>query len=59
MPKTNVRKNESIEDALKRFKRDLSRSGTLAEVRKRKYYKSKSEERKEKIRARTRKSRTD
>jgi small subunit ribosomal protein S21 len=55
MPKTNVRKNESIEDALKRFKRDLSRSGTLAEVRKRKYYKSKSEERKEKIRASKRK----
>ena len=48
MPKTKVKENESIESALRRFKRDLSRSGTLAEVRKRKYYKSKSDIRKEK-----------
>ncbi|MCF7925478.1 MAG: 30S ribosomal protein S21 [Candidatus Izimaplasma sp.] len=48
MPKTKVKENESIESALRRFKRDLSRSGTLAEVRKRKYYKSKSDLRKEK-----------
>ena len=38
MPKTIVRKEESIEDALRRFKRDVSRSGTLAEARKREYY---------------------
>lgn len=38
MPKTIVRDKESIEDALRRFKRDVSRSGTLAEVRKREYY---------------------
>ena len=35
MTKTVVRDNETIEDALKRFKRDVSRSGTLAEARKR------------------------
>ncbi|VEU81007.1 30S ribosomal protein S21 [Haploplasma axanthum] len=38
MPKTVVRDTETIEDALRRFKRDVSRSGTLAEVRKRAYY---------------------
>ncbi len=38
MPKTVVREKESIDDALRRFKREVSRSGTLAEVRKREYY---------------------
>lgn len=38
MAKTVVKDTESIEDALRRFKRDVSRSGTLAEVRKRTYY---------------------
>ena len=38
MPKIVVRETESIEDALRRFKRDVSRSGTLAEARKREFY---------------------
>ena len=38
MAKTVIRDNESIEDALRRFKRDVSRSGTLQEARKREYY---------------------
>jgi small subunit ribosomal protein S21 len=38
MPKTVVKENETIEDSLRRFKRDVSRSGTLAEARKREYY---------------------
>ena len=38
MPKTVVREKETIDDALRRFKREVSRSGTLAEVRKREYY---------------------
>lgn len=38
MAKTVVRSNETLEDALKRFKRDVNRSGTLAEARKREYY---------------------
>jgi small subunit ribosomal protein S21 len=38
MPKTVVKDNENIEDALRRFKRDVSRSGTLQEARKREYY---------------------
>ncbi len=36
--KTVVKDNETLEDALRRFKRDVSRSGTLAEARKREYY---------------------
>ncbi len=38
MAKTIVKENESIEDALRRFKRDVSRSGTLAQARKKEYY---------------------
>ena len=38
MAKTVVRENETIEDALRRFKRDVSRAGILAEARKREYY---------------------
>jgi small subunit ribosomal protein S21 len=38
MAKTVVRENESIEDALRRFKRDVSRAGNLAQARKKEYY---------------------
>ena len=51
MPKTVVRDNETIEDALKRFKRDVSRSGTLAEARKREHFLKPSDVRKMKKRA--------
>ena len=51
MPKTVVRENESLEDALKRFKRDVARAGTLAELRKREYYLKPSDIRKMKKRA--------
>ena len=46
MTKTNVRKNESIEDALLLFKRTVSKSGTMHEVRKREYYDKPSVKRK-------------
>ena len=32
MAKTVVRENESLDDALRRFKRQVSRTGTLAEA---------------------------
>ncbi|CDQ18045.1 30S ribosomal protein S21 [Halobacillus litoralis] len=48
---TRVRKNESLEDALRRFKRDVSKSGTLAEYRKREYYDKPSVRRKKKSEA--------
>ena len=38
MAKTVVRENESLDDALRRFKRKVSRTGTLAEARKREFY---------------------
>ena len=38
MAKTVVKKNESLDDALRRFKRTVSKSGTLAEYRKREFY---------------------
>jgi len=51
MAKTVVRDTETIEDALRRFKRDVSRSGTLAEARKRKYYEKPSAVKKARRRA--------
>lgn len=48
---TKIRKNESLEDALRRFKRNVSKSGTLAEYRKREYYEKPSVRRKKKSEA--------
>ena len=38
MAKVIVKENEQLDDALRRFKRQVSRSGTLVEARKREYY---------------------
>ena len=46
MSKTVVRKNESLDDALRRFKRSVSKSGTLQEYRKREFYEKPSVKRK-------------
>lgn len=51
MAETRVRKNESLDDALRRFKRTVSREGKLAEVRKRKHYVKPSVRRKKKSEA--------
>lgn len=48
---TRIRENESIEDALRRFKRTVSRNGTLSEYRKREYYEKPSVRRKKKSEA--------
>lgn len=48
MAKTIVRDNETIEDALRRFKRDVSRSGNLAQARKKEYYEKPSVTKKQK-----------
>jgi len=48
---TKVRKNESIEDALRRFKRSVAKSGTMAEVKKRRHYEKPSVKRKHKSEA--------
>ena len=51
MSKTVVRKNESLEDALRRFKRTVSKSGTIPEARKREFYEKPSVKRKKKSEA--------
>ena len=56
MPKTVVRENESIEDALKRFKREVSKAGNLASARKKEYYIKPNEQRKIKQRANRKKN---
>ena len=51
MSEIRVGENESLESALKRFKRKCARSGVLAEVRKREYYDSPSVKRRKKSEA--------
>ncbi len=46
MSEIKVGDNESLENALKRFKRQCSRSGIMGEARKRKYYEKPSVKRK-------------
>ena len=46
-----VGENESLESALKRFKRKCARSGVLAEVRRREHYEKPSIKRKKKAEA--------
>jgi len=38
MARVLVKDNEQLDDALRRFKRQVSRNGTLLEARKREYY---------------------
>lgn len=38
MAKVIVKENEVLDDALRRFKRQVSRNGTLQEARKKEYY---------------------
>jgi len=46
-----VKENETIDSALKRFKRQCAKSGVLAEVRKREHYEKPSVKRKKKSEA--------
>jgi len=38
VPRVEIKANEALDDALRRFKRQVSRNGTLAEARKREFY---------------------
>ena len=51
MSEVRIRDNESLESALKRFKRITARSGILAEARKREHYEKPSVKRKKKAEA--------
>ena len=50
MPKVDVRANEPIEKALRRFKRKLEREGVLRQLRDRKHYEKPSERKRRKKR---------
>lgn len=51
MSEVRVGKNESIENALRKFKRQTARAGILAEARKREHYEKPSVKRKKKSEA--------
>ncbi len=51
MPEIKVGKNESLDNALKRFKKQCSKTGILSEVRKREHYEKPSVRRKKKSEA--------
>ncbi|MGI5889096.1 MAG: 30S ribosomal protein S21 [Oscillospiraceae bacterium] len=51
MAEVRVREGESLDSALRRFKRSCQRSGVLAEVRKREHYEKPSVRRKKKSEA--------
>ena len=48
MPLIKVREDESLENALKRFKRKCEKSGILTEIKKRQHYEKPSTKRKRK-----------
>lgn len=51
MSEVKVGKNESLESALRRFKKSIQKAGVLAEVRKREHYEKPSVRRKKKSQA--------
>ncbi|SFJ09081.1 30S ribosomal protein S21 [Thermoflavimicrobium dichotomicum] len=57
MVETRVRKNESLDSALRRFKRSCAKHGILSEIRKRERYEKPSVRRKKKAEAARKKRR--
>ena len=51
MSEIRLKENESLDSALKRFKRSCARDGVMAEVRKREHYEKPSVKRKKKSEA--------
>jgi len=56
MAEIKVGENESLDNALRRFKRQCARSGVMSEVRKREHYEKPSVKRKKKSEAARRKN---
>jgi small subunit ribosomal protein S21 len=52
LPEIEIRKDESFESALRRFRRKIEQEGILREVRDRKHYEKPSERRRKKARQR-------
>jgi small subunit ribosomal protein S21 len=57
MAGVRVKEHESIESAIRRFKKQCEKAGILAELRKREHYEKPSVRRKKKAAAKRRKSR--
>lgn len=51
MAEIHIKDNESLDNALRRFKRSCAKSGVIAEVRKREHYEKPSVKRKKKSEA--------
>lgn len=51
MSEVRIKDNETLDSALRRFKRSCAKDGTLAEVRKREHYEKPSVKRKKKAEA--------
>ena len=51
MSEVYVKENESLDNALKRFKRSWAKAGVLADLRKKEYYQSPSVKRRKKSEA--------
>lgn len=49
MTGVKIRENETIEEAIRRFKRECERDGILKEIKKREFYESPSVKRKRKM----------
>ena len=51
MSEVRVKENESLDSALKRFKRSCAKSGVMSDLRKKEYYQSPSVKRRKKSEA--------
>ena len=51
MSEIRIKENESLDNALRRFKRQCARAGVLTEIKKREHYVKPSEKRKKKSEA--------
>lgn len=58
MSEVKIRENETLDSALRRFKRSCARSGVLSELRKREHYESPSVKRRKKSEAARKRKKT-
>lgn len=59
LAQVQVRQNESLDQALRRFKKQLQQSGILKEAREHEHYEKPSDKRRKQEQARRRKARTE
>lgn len=59
MAQVQVRQNESLDQALRRFKKQLQQSGILKEAREHEHYEKPSDKKRKAMAARRRKARAD